>query len=176
VQSFAERHFERIDRAAAIAGVLALLVWARAYSGEASLLQLLKQNRPSIYSGIARLFGTVFGFALTAMSITLAFAQSPRLDILRRSRQWATLWRVFTRGIRVFVIVALLGLAGIIFDRDEQPLLLLTYTVAFFVLLAVIRLFRILWAFENLIAIMTRTGIEQQPAKPDAEINHEVYR
>lgn len=156
ITEFAERNFIAIDLVIAITGAVSLFIWARVYNGELCVLQLLRGNRTAAYAAIGRLFGTLFGFALPAISIALTNSQSEKLDLLRKTKQWATLWRVFTGALRVFALVALLALSGIIFDRDEHPRPLLTYLIVFFVLLGLMRLYRILWAFERLIAVLIR--------------------
>ena len=117
---FLERHFEIIDQAVVLALALMVFVLSHVVDHDAFVLVLLGGNRIAIYAVIVGLFGTIFGFALTAMSIVLAFAESPRLRTLRESRHWATLWRVFTRGIRTFLLVALVGLVAIIVDRERR--------------------------------------------------------
>jgi hypothetical protein len=161
MRKFAEKHFIAIDYMIAFAGAASLVIWAHVYSGEPQVLRLLHGNRTAVYAAIGRLFGTLFGFALPAISIALTNSQSEKLAVLRKSKQWATLWRVFIGALWVFAIVALLALGGIIFDRDEQPLPSLTYLIFSFFLLGLMRLYRILWAFEKLIGVLVQTEISK---------------
>ena len=120
------------------------------------VLGVLGGNRAAVYGTVARLFATVFGFGLTATSIVLAFAKSPRLDILRESRQWGTMWRVFTCGLGTFMIVTFAGFLGMLLDRDRAPQPLVAYAIMLLLLLGIVRLYRLFWAFKNLIFIMIR--------------------
>jgi hypothetical protein len=166
MRKFAEKYFGAIDFVIALLGAASLLIWARAYNGEAQMYRLLNGNRTAVYAAVGRLFGTLFGFALPAISIALTNSQSEKLALLRKSKQWATLWRVFIGALRVFALVALLALGGIIFDRDDQPHPSFTYVIAFFVLLGLMRLYRILWAFERLIAVLVHPEVSPEPGPP----------
>jgi hypothetical protein len=171
MRAFLERHFETVDRIAVAALAGLLFAYSHYLDHDAGVLGMFAGNRTAVYGAIIGLFGTIFGFGLTAMSIVLAFAESPRLRILRRSRHWATLWRVFTRGLRTFIIVALVALGGIILDRDRAPRLWVVYVVVLFVLLGIMRVYRVLWAFENLTLIMNRPE-QNEEEQHDRETEH----
>ena len=157
MRPFLERNFTLIDLLIVLSASACIFVSGHWFDHDAVVLRTLNGNRAPVYTAIAGLFGTIFGFALTAMSIVLAFAESPRLIILRRSRHWTTLWRVFTRGIRVFLTVALTAIAGLIFDKEGLPNPLAAYVVITVALLGAAQVYRVVWAFEKLVFIMTRS-------------------
>jgi hypothetical protein len=167
MRAFVERHFAIFDLTAALVLSAGLFLWGHVVDHDAKLLALLSGNRTAIYGVIAGLFATVFGFALTAMSIVLAFAESPRLQILRSSRHWATLWSVFLRGLRIYILAALAAVVGMLLDRDRAPSALMSYAVMAVALVGTAQLYRTLWAFENLIRVMTRPT--PQSGKPSRD-------
>jgi hypothetical protein len=156
VRRLVERNFETV----------ALAVVALAWSGvfyvghyldnDRTVLENLRNSHTAVYAAIASLFGTIFGFTVTAISIILAFAQSSKLVILRGSRHWRKLWSIFTRGVWVSSSVAIMALIGLVFDRDARPEPSLTYAMIFALMLGVVRLFLIAWAFQKLVIIMVR--------------------
>jgi hypothetical protein len=163
MRAFLERHFELFDVATITLASVGIFIWGHWFDHDTSALRVLNGNRTGVYGAIAALFGTIFGFAMMAMSIIFAFADSPRLTVLRRSRHWLTFWRMFTQGLRIFIGVAMLAIAAMIFDRDRSPNALLIYGLIFAVFLGTARLYRIIWAFEKLVLIMT------QPDRVDLE-------
>jgi hypothetical protein len=156
MRAFVERHFETLDRLLVAAVAVLLFAYGHYVDRDATVLAVLSGNRTAVYGTVTRLFATVFGFGLTSMSIVLAFAQSPRLDVLRRSKQWATMWRVFTQGLGTFIVVAFAGFVGMLVDRDRAPQPLVAYGTNLLLLLGAVRLYRLLWAFKNLVFIMIR--------------------
>ena len=167
MRRYVERHFELV------ALLVVALVWAGIFysahrlDGDKTALDILKGNRTAVYAALAGLFGTMFGFAITAISIILAFAQSPKLTILRASRHWRKLWSIFTRAIWILSGVAIAAVIGLIFDRDSTPKVAVTYAVTFMVLLGIARLILVGWAFEKLVLIMT----QPEPARDDWQRN-----
>jgi hypothetical protein len=175
MRRYAERHFE------VVAFTAVALFWGGIfYAGhhldsDKTVLEILKGNRAVVYGALAGLFGTIFGFAITAISIILAFAQSPKLVILRSSRHWRGLWSIFTRGLWTLSGVAIAAVVALIFDKDSSPRLPVSYAVLFTSLLGVARLILVAWAFQKLVFVMTQpeqresgwqreVAIEEEPA------------
>ncbi len=153
---FAERHFELVDFGLVILASSAVFIAGHVIDHDVTLLDILKGNRAPVYGTLAALFGTMFGFAMTAISIILAFGQSPKLSILRNSRHWRTMWGIFTRGLRILISAAIVAVLALTFDKDSRPLVLVTYGTMFAVFLGFAKLCRIIWAFQNLIFVMTQ--------------------
>jgi hypothetical protein len=117
-----KRYFEIVDVVAAGLFFAGFFLWGHRWGGETAFLSLLEKNRAAIYQTIAGVYGTIFGFTLTAVSIVLTFANSPRIEILRSSRHWSTLWQVFIRAIRWSAIVAFWALGLLITDTDSHQI------------------------------------------------------
>ena len=156
MRRFAERHFEIVDFTVVALLWSAAFVIGHGFDHDAMILEVLKGNRVAVYAALGGLFGTIFGFAITAISIILAFAQSPKLLILRRSRYWKTLWAIFTRGIWTLMGVAMVAIVALTFDKDSRPKVLITYGLLLAVFVGVAKLCRIIWAFQKLVFIVTQ--------------------
>jgi len=105
----------------------------------------------------------------TAIRCTPSLVAHERLDISIENQTHdfagAAAGHVGGNRDRAFA-AALLALGGIIFDRDRHPLPLLMYLIAFFVFLGLMRLYRILWAFEKLITVLVHPEISPTASSP----------
>ncbi len=68
MRGFLERHFAAIDLAVVLLASGLIFIWSHWLNRDAALLSTLGGNRVAVYGAVAGLFGTIFGFALTAMS------------------------------------------------------------------------------------------------------------
>jgi hypothetical protein len=84
MRAFLERHFEIFDFAIVALVSATVFWWGHWPDRDGTILRIMNGSRAAVYAAIVGLFGTIFGFALTAMSIVLAFAESPRLVVLER--------------------------------------------------------------------------------------------
>jgi len=138
----------------AIAGA-AFVGWAQYLDGAAAIDGLLAGNRGPVYGTLASIFGSLLGFTITAASIVLGFSSSPRLRIIRNSRHYSTLWKVFGATIRALGFATVVSLAALIVDRDSNPNHWILYAVVFAILLSCVRIARAIWVLENIIALIT---------------------
>ncbi|HMQ17002.1 MAG TPA: hypothetical protein PKC49_13615, partial [Phycisphaerae bacterium] len=99
----------------------AFVVWAEYYNGYADIADILKDRRSAIYGTLAAIFGSLLGFAITAESIVLGLSGHERLDIVRKSKHYPTLWRVFTATIRALAFAAVAPLFSLFPHRGEPP-------------------------------------------------------
>jgi hypothetical protein len=148
--------FLHVELVLAILLGVAVYVWGVRYEGSSTLHTILSGNRGAIYGALASVFGSLLGFAITAVSVVIGFASHDRLVIIRQSRHYPTLWRVFFAAIRALGLATLLALAGLIFDRDNTPRDWVLYLTIFASLLAILRVARCAWVLENVIDLVTR--------------------
>lgn len=107
-----------------------------------------------MYGTRASIFGSLLGFTITAASIVLGFSSSPRLRIIRESRHYTTLWKVFGATIRALGLATVLSLVALIFDRDDAPAHTVFYLALFGFFLSCLRIARAVWVLENIISLM----------------------
>ena len=147
-------HFVGAELAlAALVGV-AFTVWVFALGGERPTNLLLAGNRAPIYGTLASIFGSLLGFTIAAVSIILGYASTDRMEIVRKSKPYATLWRVFVAAMRALAFVTVVALAGLIFDRDAAPAPVILCLCVGTLTLAMLRLARCLWVFEQVIHLV----------------------
>lgn len=95
------QHFLAVELGIALVATGLLLCWWRYGNGVSILKEVVHGNRGQIYGTFASIFGSLLGFAITALSVVLGFSSSDRLAVLKKSAYYKQLWEVFTSGIRV---------------------------------------------------------------------------
>ena len=149
-------HFLPMEMAAAFIATVAFVGWAECLNGMVEIDRVLADNRGALYGTLASIFGSLLGFAITSASIVLGFSSSERLAIVRESKHYPTLWKVFGATIRALGLATIIALVGLVFDRDTAPSRLVSYFLVFSFLLSCLRVARTVWILENIIGLMTR--------------------
>jgi hypothetical protein len=104
----------------------------------------------------------LLGFAITAESIVLGLWGSERLAVVRESKHYATLWRVFMATIRSLGLATGFCLLGLVFDRDGDPNRVILYLCFAASLLAVARLIRCIWILEQVVLLVSGPSKERK--------------
>lgn len=141
---------------------LAFFGWAICYEGVDTLHTVLNGNRGAIYGALASVFGSLLGFAITAVSIVIGFASHERLALIRQSPHYPTVWKVFFAAIRALGFATLVAMTGLILDRDNAPRYPLLYVMFFATTLATLRVARCAWVLENVIELVAPPERERQ--------------
>ena len=152
------RHFLAAEFLAVVVAGAVFAMWVLALDGESTVDRILQGHRGTVYGTLAAIFASLLGFVLTTTSIVLGYSQSERFEILRNSIHYETLWRTFTSAIRVLAFGAVAAFAALLLDRDNDPKIVATVSVAVIALLALVRTARVIWALEGIIRIVTRTS------------------
>ena len=154
-------HFLAAEFGIAILCGASFVAWARLWGGGAILEDTLTGNRGAIYGALASIFGSLLGFAITAVSIMVAFSTNDRLTVVRESKPYPTLWKVFTATIRTLGFATVVALFGLILDRDNHPMNPVLYLTVFASVLAALRLARCAWVLENVITLVAGVSKER---------------
>lgn len=148
-------NFLHAELGLAIVSGLTFIMWAQICGGGAIIDETLKGNRGAVYGALASIFGSLLGFAITAVSIVLGFSTTERLAVVRESKHYPTLWKVFTAAIRTLGLATVVALLGLILDRESSPMKWVLYLTVFAMILAILRLSRCVWVLENVITLVT---------------------
>ncbi|GAB2816665.1 hypothetical protein GCM10022221_13420 [Actinocorallia aurea] len=122
-----------------------------------AVLDLLDDRRDDLYATVLSLEATLLGFVVAILTITIGFAGSPRLEIIRRTRHWPALFAIYTRTMRWAACAALAALLALILDRDKSPNLWLTALLLVCVTFSVAAVARMLWVTEGIVRVVTAT-------------------
>lgn len=148
-------HFLHVELGLALTCSVTFVAWAQLCGGGIIVEETLKANRGAVYGSLASIFGSLLGFAITAVSIVLGFSTTERLAVVRESKHYPTLWNVFTATIRTLGLATVVALLGLILDRDSSPMKGVLYLTVFTSVLAALRLGRCVWVLENVITLVT---------------------
>lgn len=151
------RNFLFAELCAVLLVTAGMVAWAECLQGTVEIDKVLSGNRSALYGTLASIFGSLLGFAITAASIVLGFSSSARLRVVRESKHFPTLWKVFSATIRALGLATIVSLVGLLADRDEVPVYFISYLLMFSFLLSCVRIARTVWVLENIIALMTGT-------------------
>ena len=148
-------NFLHVELGLALVCGLAFIVWAQIFGGGEVIDETLKGNRGAVYGALASIFGSLLGYAITAVSIVLGLSTTERLAVVRESKYYPTLWKVFTATIRTFGLATVVALLALISDRESSPMKWVLYLTVFALILATLRLSRCVWVLENVIILVT---------------------
>lgn len=150
---------QRRDLWPAVYIALGLLVGVLVYSAGTKfavehVAMFLRGRRQDLYAPVIGFEGTMLGFVLTTLTVTLGYAQSPRFEVLRNSPWWTHLFSVFTTALKCLAIALVLALSGLLFDREGSSQLALTSLAAGALVSALGALARLLFILQKVVQVV----------------------
>lgn len=119
--------------------------WALFGGGIGVIESNLGPVRPTFYSTLASLFGSLFGFGITAASIIAALVEGGRFESLRRNRNYPALWKTLMQTVVALAVASAFSVVGLLVDHGQSPGSGILLVLVFFTLLSVARLGRTIW-------------------------------
>ena len=135
---------------------LLLAVWFLCFDGEVYVDALMQDNRAIIYGTTATIAGALLGFSIAAASIVLGFSSNERLELVRGSAHYSTLWRTFFQTIWWLGGLTVIALVCLIWDKDSDPVSWFVIPFFLFFSLSVVRVARIIWILQRLVEIIIK--------------------
>jgi hypothetical protein len=131
-------------------------IWSEYIDKGVFIGRFFTNNRESLYTALVALFGSLLGFSITAVSIILGYANSERLEIVRKSNHYMDLWNTFKSAIIILALSTVSTLIGLIFDKDTNPIDIILYVNIFASILSFFRIARCIWILNYIIAIVSK--------------------
>lgn len=150
------RNFIKIEFVIAVALSILCAAWIENIVGYEVLNSWLSETRKELYSTVASISGALLGFIITSVSIVIVFIQSEKLELLRQSKNYPTLYKVFIVAIKYLGFTTAVNLIGLVIDKDSNPQVWIMYLSILGVVLSVFALARCLWVLESLISLITQ--------------------
>jgi hypothetical protein len=148
-------HFIAAEGVLASGFAAAFAAWIEV-SGRWELLEaLLHENRGGVYGTLASVFGALLGFVITTLAIVLSFSDHTRLQMLKETRHYRTLWKVFTTATWTLALSTIAPVVALLADREKHPLRWPAYLVIWGSLLGIARVYRCVWVIERIVTIVT---------------------
>jgi hypothetical protein len=112
----------------------------------------LKDVRSLLYPAFVSLFGSLFGFIITAMSIIITWADKEKFVRLRSEAGYKDFWRTFSSTIRWLGLASIASLIGMLLDKDRGCCSLSWCLTLSTIAVSLLRLARCIWVLGSLIA------------------------
>ena len=159
-------NFLAVELGLAIASGGSFALWGAMFDGDQFFKDILSENRGAVYGTLASISGSMLGFVITALAVTLTFSSSGRLALLRQSRHYETMWRVFTASMHALALATIVALLALFLDRDDRQVPALQYAAGGAMVLAVLRIVRTIWVFQQVISLLTGPGRSRTADEP----------
>ncbi|GAB7049387.1 hypothetical protein [Catenuloplanes indicus] len=121
------------------------------------LHELFKGRRGDIYPAIVGLEGVVLGFVVAALTIVLGYANSPRFELIKGTKNYAAIFRAYIRAAKWMALALTYGMAALIFDTDEGPNSPLCFLLFATLTLACIRFGRVIYITEKVVKVVVNS-------------------
>lgn len=147
-------HFLGFELSLSIFLSFVFAVWVIRFGGSVVVESILHENRSAVYGTLAAIFGSLLGFVITALSITIGYSTSEKFEFLRKTKHYPTLWKVMISTVKALSIATIVMVIGLIFDRDRSPNYIILCLCVFATLFSLLRLNRCIWVLDNIIHII----------------------
>jgi len=146
-----------------LAGLISLCfsLWLEFVNHGAFMSQFFFDGRAVLYGTLTALFGSLLGFAITAVSIFLGYVANEKLEIVRKSTHYHVLWDTFNSAIKVLAMATVFALIGLVLDKDTRPINIILYFNLFLTFLSFFRIARCIWILEYIVAIVSKKKQEK---------------
>ncbi len=161
LRSFWASHFLWCELAVVAIAWGLFVAWGVRWGGHDQLIDFMADRRGTIYGVLAGIFGSLLGFAIAAEAIVLSLSGSDKLSVVRSSKHYPTLWRVFRWTIRTLALATVAALIALLLDRDKQPWMAWLYGCAFFTFLAIAQLARTIWVLEQVVHVVSTPSTKE---------------
>lgn len=150
---FYKNNFLLIEAVLPIFAVLVLYCIFTSYLDQTTLNNLILNTKDKMYPQILVGAITMLGFIITGVSILISFTETPRLKLLKESKQYTTLFAIYFSTIKFLAVLAFItGIAMLI--SQIQVTILLFYFIILLVIIATMRIWRCIWVLEQFIEIL----------------------
>lgn len=117
-----------------------------------SLTDWLSTIKTSLYPVIATISGALLGFVITGVSILIAFSESDRLRLLKKTKQFRNIFNVYFRAIYYLAITTIISVLGIIIDSNLTVLIF--YILLISSVVSLFGLYRCIRVLEKVVEIV----------------------
>ena len=109
---------------------------------------------------------TLLGFIITGISILIAFLEAPQMRLIKKSKQYTNLFKIYTSAIKHLGLLTIFSIIGILVD-DPTISVIIFYLVIFFIITSTLRTWRCLWVLEQFIRIIQGSSTPLVPPKQE---------
>lgn len=133
-------------------------MWGLFFGGDCLIGEWLGGNRSALYSVVASICGSLFGFVIAATSIILGLSGKEQLAVVRESPDYSDLWKVLFSAIRFLGITTIVSVLALVLDDKQTPNFWIVHTMIILLLIVLVRLWRCVWVLEKTISLVSGNG------------------
>ncbi len=174
MRKWIDKHLLSIEFSASFVVTAGLAMAGYRYGLNGLLDESLEGNRATLYGTLASVSGSLFGFAIAAISIALGLVKDERFNGLRKASSYPQLWRFFLSAIWWLGISTLAAILALILDNDKNPNHALGYLMAFLILFVSMQLTNCVWILRQMVYQVSRPPLTRpggreytSPNRPD---------
>ncbi|GEM02199.1 hypothetical protein SAMN05421839_10572 [Halolactibacillus halophilus] len=123
------------------------------YVGIEVLSDKLDGIREMLYGTLATLSGALIGFVITGLSVLLTTSSNERMEQLKRSKHYKTIFTIFFSTSKYLGVMFLISLISLIFDKDSNPVYCLTVLSIWSLIIVAFRIIRCIWVLEKIVGL-----------------------
>lgn len=153
--SWWQRNFLWCELATAIVAGVIIAVWGFCFGGNYFIDELLRGSRSEVYSVLASICGSLFGFVIAATSIILGLSGRGQLAVVRESPSYQDLWKVLFSAIKFLGITTIVTVVALVLDDKASPNFWVTHATIILLLIVLFRLWRCIWVLEKTIKLVS---------------------
>lgn len=146
-----KRHFLAAEFLISIAFALIIIFFVRSFWSYEAIISWISANKKEVYSLIASIGGTLLGFVITGISIIIAFSESEKLKLLRKSKVYNTIFDIYFSTIRYLAVTTIIPIIGLVVNEGEIYIL---YLLIWSIIISSLRIWRCIWVLENIVKII----------------------
>ena len=133
--------------------------------------KILEDNRSTLYGTLASVSGSLFGFAIAAVSIVLSFISRARFKRLREAASYPQLWHFFISAIWWLGISTIASILALIFDNDTNPVYIVSYVMVFLMIFIALQVATCVWLLQELLRQASRPSIARSGGRKNTSPN-----
>ena len=131
-----------------------------------------KEIKPTLYSGLMQTYVALLGFIITATSILIVFhdADNKWMAVLKRNKNYTTIFETFVNACWILGISAIIGLVALLFDKGSKSCFLVSIPIVVCLVTVVIAMYRCIWILRMMIKLMLNPN--PPPSNLTSQNNH----
>lgn len=151
------KHFLKYEESWILLIVFIIIFFVGIYNGFNELvIKQLCGLRSTLYATLAQIMGALLGIVIAGLAILLTMEKSSAMQILKKSPYYEELFNIFILSCKRLALGTLLCVVALVFDRDLDPQLWLSYGVLWCVILSSISMFRCIWVLKNVVKLQIK--------------------
>jgi hypothetical protein len=155
VRTVYRRHFLVFDLIVSL-GLASVIAYYFHSSGWSLLGALDLAGRRALYASIATISASLLGFVLVAVPIVFALPPTQRLELLRKSKQYPTIFRTFMSSLTYFALTTIYVTVLLVIDTSVSPHPVYGYVLVWLTVIAALRFVRAVQILGRLLDIASK--------------------